>query len=545
MDTKTQLEEIVEGDVETSEKVLEEYSRDTSLFKVKPDIVVFPKNAEDVKRIITYVNEHKKENPNLSITGRSAGTDMSGGPLNESIILSFTRYMNHAEVHPTEDWALVEPGIYYRDFEKMTIPYHVYVPSYPASKSICALGGMVMNNSGGEQTLRYGQTRKFVDEITMVLSDGNEYTFRNLTKEELEEQMAQQNFWGEIHRKMYNLLEENFDLIHKSKPITSKNSAGYALWDVWDRKEFRLPQLFTGSQGTLGIMSSAKLKLMHDKPCKKLVVLFFKDWNQLPDIVNAILPIGPESLEAFDDETLKLGLRFMPEIAKKAGSNLISFALRFLPEVLIGIKMLGIPKLVIMVHLVEDSQKELQNKVDNLKTVLKDFHVLYRETEDEKEAEKYWIMRRESFALLRKHVSGKKTAPFVDDFCVVPGKVPEFLPKMLKILKDHGIKANIAGHAGSGNFHIIPLMNLQDPEERHKIPIVADKIYDLIIQYKGTITAEHNDGIIRTPYLEKMYGKEMYDLFKEVKHVFDPQNIFNPGKKVGGSLSYMREHIAP
>lgn len=544
MNLVEQLKEIIEGDVDASKEVLSEYSRDTSLFRVQPEVVVFPKNAEDVKRVVNYVNEHKKNNPHLSITGRSAGTDMSGGPLNESIILSFTRYMNSANVHQNEDWALVEPGIYYRDFEKMTNPYHIYIPSYPASKSICALGGMVMNNSGGEQTLRYGQTRKFVDEVTMVLSDGIEYTFRNLDKSEIEAQMSQQNFWGEIHRKLFNLLEKNYNLIHSSKPATAKNSSGYALWDVWNKKTFRIPQLFVGSQGTLGIMTSAKLRLVHDKPCKKLVVLFFKNWDDLPSVVNAILPIGPESLEAFDDETLKLGLRFMPEIAKKSGTSLFSFAVKFLPEVLIGARMFGLPKLIIMVNLVEDSAKELQNKIDNLKAVLKDFNVYYRETTTVADAEKYWTMRRESFALLRNHVHGKKTAPFIDDFCILPSKIPEFLPKMLKILKNYGIKANIAGHAGSGNFHIIPLMDLKNPQERHKIPIVADKVYDLIIQYKGTITAEHNDGIIRTPYLKKMYGSQMYELFEEVKKIFDPNNIFNPGKKVRGTISYMREHIS-
>ena len=537
------LREILEGDVESDEKILEEYSRDKSLFYVKPEVVVFPKNSEDVKKVVRYVNDHKKDDPHLSITGRSAGTDMSGGPLNESIILSFTRYMNHFDIHPMEDWARVEPGLYYRDLEKETLPHHIYMPSYPASKSICALGGMIMNNSAGEQTLRYGQTREFVDEISIVLSDGVEYIFNDIYKEKLIENTMQNNFWGEIHKKMIDLLEKNYDFIQSKKPKVSKNSAGYALWDMWDKEKLSMHKLFVGSQGTLGIMTGAKLKLVHDKPCKKLIVLFFKNWSELPEVVTPIIKIGPESLEAFDDETLKLGLRFMPEIAKKAGQNLFSFAKEFLPEALIGIRMGRLPKLIVLVQLVEETEKDIENKVLNLKAVLKDFHVIFREIENPHEAEKYWIMRRESFALLQKHVGKKRTAPFIDDFCIKPELIPEFLPKMLKILKDFGIKANIAGHAGDGNFHIIPLMDLANPEERHKIPIVSDKVYDLILQYRGTITAEHNDGIIRTPYLEKMYGKEMYGLFREVKRIFDPNNIFNPGKKVGGTLSYMREHI--
>ena len=544
-DLKKEIEGFFEGEVETSSEVLEKYSHDASLFEVKPKAVLFPKNSEDLKKLVNFVREKKKDFPEISITGRSAGTDMSGGPLSESIVLSFTEHLNHESVDLENLTAEVEPGVFYRDFEKKTLPDHISLPVYPASKSLAALGGMIMNNCGGEKSLKYGQIRNFVNELNMVLSDGNEYVFKKINREELSQKLNLNSFEGEVYRKTYGLLEKNYDLIKKAKPKVSKNSAGYALWDIWDRKYFDLTQLFVGSQGTLGIMSKAKVRLIEDKPYKKLVALFFKDWNSLPEVVNKVLAFKPEDMETFDDTTLKLGLRFMPEVAKKAGSNFLSFALRFLPEVLIGIKMLGLPKLIVLVQFVEDSQAEIDRKVSNLKKSLKEseLKIQIRVSPNEKDAEKYWIMRRESFSLLRKHVKGKRTAPFIDDFCIDPQKIPEFLPKMLDILKKHKIEANIAGHAGDGNFHIIPLMDLTKPSERKKIPIVSDKVYDLIIQYGGSITAEHNDGIIRTPYLEKMYGTEVYKLFEEVKNIFDPQNIFNPGKKVGGSMEYLKKHI--
>jgi len=424
------------------------------------------------------------------------------------------------------------------------LPPDVTLPSYPASKSIAALGGMIMNNSGGEKTLRYGQTRKFVRELSMVLSDGEEYKFRKLSAEELEQKKSQDNFEGEIYRKTHQLILENSDLVGKARPHVSKNSAGYDLWDIWDGNNFDLTELFTGSQGTLGIMTKATIGLVKEKPFRKMIVMFFKDWQELPAVVNALLPFDPESLEAFDDATLKLGLRFMPEIARKAHQSFLSFALQFLPEAWLGLKMLGIPKLIILAELSEDSQEAIDTKTAAILKILEQFRVEVRALHDEEEAQKYWIMRRESFNLLRQHVKGKRTAPFVEDFCVAPDKIPEFLPKVLTILKDNGIVANIAGHAGNGNFHIIPLMDLTKQAERDKITKVADLVYDLIIQYGGTITAEHNDGIMRTPYLEKMYGAEVYNLFKRIKEIFDPQNIFNPGKKVGGSKDFLKEHIA-
>ena len=543
MNLKGELEKIIEGDVLDDAKTLDIYAKDASIFRVQPKAVVFPKNTKDVMTLIKFVNEHKKEFPELSLTARSAGTDMTGGPLNESIIVCFTTYFKKEEVNEEALTAIVEPGVFYREFEKITLPEHISMPAYPASKSIAALGGMIMNNSAGERSLRYGQIRNFVDEVSMVLADGNEYTFGKLRLPELEDKKKLATFEGEVYRNICNLLEKNYDLIQKMKPKVSKNSAGYALWDVWDRKIFNMTQLFVGSQGTLGMLTRAKLRLIHDKPEKRLIVLFFKDWDLLPDVVNVILPYEPDSLEAFDNETLKLGIRFMPEIAKKVGEPLVSFALKFLPEVLIGIKMMGFPKLIMLVELIEDSDEALNEKTKRIKEAIKDFDVYSRIAHDEDDAEKYWIMRRESFNLLRNHVRGKKAVPFVEDFCITPEKIPEFLPKMLAVLKMYGIKANIAGHAGNGNFHIIPLMDLTKEEERAKIPVVADKIYDLIIEYGGTITAEHNDGIIRTPYLKKMFGNEMHELFREVKQIFDPRNIFNPGKKVGGTIEYAKEHI--
>lgn len=546
LDIKEALSARLSGDVVTDAKTLEEYSRDTSLFVVRPQVVVFPKNVSDVQEVVRFINENKAEYQGLSVAGRSAGTCMSGGSLTESIMMTFTRYFNHSTVHPEELWAEVGPGVYYRNFEKETLPTHTYMPAYPASKSIAALGGMIMNNSGGEKTLTYGQMKDFVLEASCVLSDGNEYTFKKLTIPELEEKKKLDTFEGRVYRDMYQLLDENYEKVKAAKPRVAKNSSGYFLWDVYDKERgtFDLTQLFSGSQGTLGILTKAKVRLVKDKPCKKMVVLFFDDWDELPDVVNAVLPHKPESLEAFDDETLKLGLRFMPGIAKKVGKNLLSFAIQFLPEAWIGLKMLGLPKLIVLVEIVEDTKEEASAKVLAVEEAIKPFKIHHRVVNNPKDAEKYWVMRRESFALLRKHVSGKKTAPFIDDFCVLPERIPEFLPQMLAILKNHGIKANIAGHAGSGNFHIIPLMDLTLESERAKIPIVSDKVYDLIIKYEGTITAEHNDGIIRTPYLKKMYGNEVYALFERTKEIFDPKNIFNPGKKVGGTLEYMKSHIA-
>lgn len=544
-DLRSDIQRVIEGDVDDSRETLKKYSHDTSLFEVKPKLVVYPKNKSDLTALVEYVNEHRDLDPTLSLTGRSAGSDMSGGPLNTSIILDFTKYFTDYDVDEDNLKARVEPGVYYRDFEKEILPEHLSLPPYPASKRLAALGGMIMNNCAGENTLRYGQMRNFVNEITMVLRDGKAHTFRKLNREELDEKLKEDNFEGELYRKMYTLLDENYDMVQQAKPKTSKNSAGYALWDIYDREAgtFDLAQLFVGSQGTLGLFSSAQVRLVDEKPHKRLITLFFSSWDDMPDVVNDLLPYDPESLEAFDKETLKLGIRFMPEIAKRAGSRFIPFVLQFLPEVGFGLRMFGLPELIVLVELSEDSKEELERKSDEIDVLLRKREILHRVIRDEKEAEKYWVMRRESFSLLREHVHGKRTVPFIDDFCINPKDIPSFLPKAVSLLKSYGIKVNIAGHAGNGNFHIIPLMDLSKKSEREKIFPLADEFYDLVISYKGTITAEHNDGLIRSAYLEKMYGKKVYTLFEEVKNIFDPDNIFNPGKKVFIDEEFIEDHI--
>lgn len=541
-----ELEKILDGEVSTGSRVIEEHSVDASLFQVHPRVVVFPKSAKDIKKVVNFVKKHKKNREDLSITARSAGTDMSGGPLNDSIILSFTKYLNSLKLNEKNKTAIVEPGLYHRDFEKKVYPKKLFFPSYPASKDLCAFGGIVNNNSGGELTLRYGKTNKYVNKVNIVLSDGNEYTFSPLTKKEFEKKCKQKNFEGKIYKKTYNLILKNYALLQKARPDVSKNSAGYALWDVYnkDTEIFDLTQLIVGAQGTLGMVTKAEMKLVKIPQHKRLAVLFLKDWDKIPEIVNDLLPQDPESMEVFDEATLKLALKFFPEIAKKADNqNLIKMSLQFIPEFFIGMRMLGLPKLVVLVEIAEHTKKDADEKLKHLKEKMEEKKIIHRLIETEKDAEKYWTIRRESFGLLRKHVGDKRTAPFIDDIIVKPEHLPKVLPKVLSILKKHKIKATLAGHAGDGNFHIIPLMNLADPKERKKIPIVSKKVYDIVLEYKGSTTAEHNDGLIRSPYLEQMYGKKVYQLFKEVKDIFDPQDIFNPRKKISAGIEYANSHI--
>jgi FAD/FMN-containing dehydrogenase len=560
---KDEIKKFFKGDIEDSDETLTKYSRDASLLEVRPLLVVFPKDSNDIKSLVKWVSENKEKYPNLAITARSAGTCMAGGAIGESIIIDFTRHMNKIEKiervspfaitpkypnsHPVSitGMATVAPGVYYRDFEPLTLKKDLLLPCYTASKSLNALGGMVGNNSAGEKTLNYGKTEDYIRELKVVFADGREYTVRPLNKKELYAKIAQKDFEGDIYKNIYQLINDNKEAIKQAKPNVSKNSAGYYLWNVWDEDKeiFDLGKLIVGSQGTLGIVTEITFHLVDVKKSSKLVVIFMKDIKRLGEIVDVILPHHPESLESYDDATMKLAIKFFPDFLKKKGLwGMVKFMWSFWPEVFM-MSTFGMPKLILLVEFAGESEKEIDKKARELMPDLKKFPFRTRVTTSASESEKYWDIRRESFALLRKHVKDKHTAPFIDDIIVRPEVLPEFLPKLNVILDKYPITYTIAGHAGNGNFHIIPLMDFSDPNTGHIILDLSKEVYDLVLEYKGSTTAEHNDGIIRSPFLMQMFGERMYKLFEDTKKIFDSQNIFNPGKKVGATIEYIKDHI--
>lgn len=552
---KEEIRKFFRGEIRDDKATLDAYSTDASLFRVRPSLVVFPKDSLDLANLVKWVSA----NPGQSLTIRAAGSDMSGGPLNEGIIADVTKHINRigeVVVEPglrldEAGYCLAEAGAFYRDFEKKTLDRNLILPCYTASKNLCALGGMFANNCAGEKSLRYGKMEKFVLESKVIFSDGNEYIVKPLTHSELAAKIAHGGFEGTLYSNLYNLIERNKALIRSSKPQVSKNSAGYYLWNVMDGDIFDLNKLLVGSQGTLGVITEMKLSLVPVEPVSKLEVIFLNDLSHMADLVNEILPTNPESIESYDSATMKLAFRFLPEMLKSMKiKHFFKLIFSFIPEV--GMMLSGgIPKLVMLVEYTGQSEKEVDEKMKNLKERIAKFHYAVRLTKSVDEADKYWTVRRESFNLLRKHTKGRRTAPFVDDVVIKPEHMPEFLPKMRAILDSYNLTYTIAGHAGQGNFHIIPLMNMKDKKNVKVIEEVSEKVYDLVREYKGSISGEHNDGIIRTPYLHKMYSPEILELFKQTKEIFDPKNIFNPGKKVpssspgqvAGTLQYMTSHV--
>ncbi|MBA3757672.1 FAD-binding oxidoreductase [Candidatus Saccharibacteria bacterium] len=534
-----------EGDIDSSDMTRQAYSHDASLFELIPQLVVYPKHERDLQRLVLEVNKSRRKLPGLNLTARAAGTDMSGGSIGDSIIVDFRRYFTKIS-SVTDSWAHTQPGVLYRDLEKQTLKHHrALLPSFPASRELASVGGMVANNSGGEKSLQYGKTENFVKKLDVVLSDGNVYSMGPLKTEELIAKTHQQDFEGQIYRHMFGLLDKNYKKIKAAKPKVTKNSTGYNLWDVWDKEEgvFDLTKLFVGSQGTLGLISEIHFRLIQDKPHSGVLVAFMRDIKPLGQIINVVMAEKPASFEAFDNYTLKLSIKFFPYFRKTLGwKGLIKLGLQLIPDafILLG----GIPKMILLIEFTGESAEEVNRKVKKMHHILRPYKLeAIEEDSTEEKAWKFRIMRRESFNLLRKKVKDKHTAPFIDDLVVPTVHLVEFLPKLRAIIQKYKLLATVAGHMGDGNFHVIPLMKIENPKERAKLEPVMREVNKLVLSYGGSLSGEHNDGMIRGPWLEQMYGKEMVDLFRQTKHIFDPDNIFNPHKKTDANWGYSMSHI--
>jgi FAD/FMN-containing dehydrogenase len=572
-----QLENSIEGDVQYDTDSLKKYSTDWSLFTVLPQVIVFPKHAEDIKKLVAFVADNKKEYPDLSLTARAAGTDMSGGPLNTGIIMDVTRYMQgtssverklfpdqqsfYGHSYAVTGQATVLPGTFYRDFEPETLKENLILPCYPASRELCAIGGMVANNGAGEKTLKYGQNKDFVHRLKTIFSDGNEYEVYPLSFDQLQQKITQGDFEGNIYKEVYELVKNNWKLIQEKKPKTSKNAAGYYLWYVIDGVDsiedfekgigyFDLTKLIVGAQGTTGMITEVTYKLVDVQPAHDLLVVYIRDLDIVPQLVEKLMSVNIEMLEMYDDNTFKIGIKFFKDFLKDKGFfGAIAYAVRFFPEVWLALTQ-GIPKLMVLAEFTGGTENNVHEQMENAISAIKDLPVSYRRIPRDKDEEKFWDFRHDSFKLLTEHSKetraageGTRTAPFIDDIAVLPEHLPEYLPQLMDILKEYRLLYTIAGHLGDGNFHVIPLMRLDEIGDGERILEVSEKVYALALQYDASITAEHNDGIIRTPFLEQQFGSEMIGLFQKVKDIFDSQNIFNPGKKVGGTKQDIKKGI--
>lgn len=528
MSQKHFLTDIVHGELHDDVKTLDAYSVDASIFQVQPDVVVYPKDLDDVKAIVRRVTTLKQEGVPISVTPRAAGTCMSGGSLTQSVMLDMTKHFHGiGSVDEQHKRISVGAGAFYRDVEHKTLAHGLLFPPYTSSKDLCAIGGMIGNNASGEKSLRYGATTNWVRSVHVVLADGEEYEFGPLTPHQLDAKKKLDTHEGYIYREITKLIDESEQVIDRARPHTRKNAAGYALWRLWNDKktEFNLAKLFVGSQGTLGITTGATLNLIDIPKTTRMIAIAIDSLPHLAEAIKLVLAERPEGLEVYDKHTYELAKIYMPEDAARTtmseGNEMVLFA-----------------------QFAESTEDQTDHAAKICMKVIErhGFRVLY--VEDDKDAESYWKIRRASFKLLKEHAHGtKRAAPFIEDTIINTNHYGEFVASLEAILADYDMTYTYAGHIGDGSIRLIPLVDMEAEDAATKIFDLGRRIYELTFAFGGSMSVDHNDGLIRTPFLEHMYGKEVVELFERTKQIFDPLGIFNPGKKVHGDLSYSLAHV--
>lgn len=538
-----ELKKQIQGEVSTDLHSRRLVSHDASIYELMPDIVIEPRHAEDIEKLVTFVTKYKKEYPKLSLTPRSAGTDMSGGAIGDSLLLDMTTHFN--KIEPLKkDILQVQPGAFMRTIDPLLHQHGRQIGCVPASRAICTIGGIVGNNSGGEQSLRYGNADRSVRQLDVVLADGNTYTIKPLTKKLLDKKLATKTYESELYRKVYELVEKNYDAVRNARPHVNKNSMGYNLWSVWDRDTgiFDLTQLFTGSQGTLGIITDIKIATVPKAPHSGLLLVHLPSLKHLGEIIDTVMAHNPATFEGFDDITFNLGIRYFKTFRKQLGTKEYLRQQAHLTKSVA--KFRGhLPNVLLMIEFDGETQQEVFTKISNLHDDLKRFKIRMDIEGDEKSSAPFWQIRRAALSLLRNQVSGRYASPFIDDMTVQPKYLSKFIPELRKVIRKYKLPATIQGHFGDGNFHIIPLMDITGTKDQAKLEPVMRELIPIVLKYGGTMAGEHNDGMVRGPWLPAVFGAPMYELFKEVKEIFDPHYIFNPHKKTDASWDFSMSHI--
>lgn len=509
------LQEHIVGEVLSSAGVRKYFSTDGSIFEVTPSMVVYPKNVSDVRKIARFSWQLAEKGHVLPITARGRGSDQGGAAIGKGVVMVFPAHMNRLlELDTKQRLARIQPGINYLAFQEAVRTHGLFLPPYPSSIDYATLGGAIANNAAGEKTVKYGDTRKYIEGLEVVLADGELIQTTRLSKRDLNRKKGLTNFEGEIYRQLDGLITDNWDLIqqHAELPGVSKNSAGYALSQI-KRKDgsFDLTPLMVGSQGTLGIVTEAIIRLETYIPKTTLMVICFEDLAEADKAVAEILKLQPSALEMVDKHLLETIGRISPNRLK-------------------GLIEPPYPEIVLLCEF--DDEHKQATKAKRVEKLLKDYRTSYKTSDDYEEQQKLWSIRHSAAALIAYADDELKALPMIEDGVVPRDRLQEFITSIYALFEKYHLEVALWGHAGDANLHMQPFMDLSKLGDRQKVFKIMDEYYDLVLKLGGSTAGEHNDGRLRGPYLPRVFGDEMYQLFQDVKKIFDPYNMFNPGVKI-------------
>jgi FAD/FMN-containing dehydrogenase/Fe-S oxidoreductase len=495
------------------------YSTDASIYHMEPLGVVIPRSVEDIVATVQIATEAQ-----VPITARGGGTSLSGQSIGPGIVLDCSKYLNTIlDIDPGSRVVRIQPGVVLDILNRALAEHDLQFGPDVATASRANLGGMIGNNSAGARSIVYGKTLDHVRRLDVVLSDGSRTSFGPTHPDEWERRSEVPGLEGSIYQQVRAIVREERDEIDRRFPRILRRVSGYNL-DVLSAglnaateppNPVGLHQLIVGSEGTLAIITEAELGLLPRPKARGLLVPQFASLSAAMDALAVCLEMQPSAVELLDHLLLEL-----------TAQNL---ALR---DTMKAIQ--GRPQEVLMVEFSSDDPAEVADRVERLRRRLLGVNGLTAAVPatDPLLREPLWNLRRAAMPLLYSMTGDRKPVTFIEDTAVAPRHLPEFVARFRALLQRHDTDGAFYGHASVGCLHIRPVLNLKNRDDVARMRRITAEVTDLVLEYGGSLSGEHGDGLARSEWNEKMFGPAVYQAFCRVKQAFDPKSLLNPGRIV-------------
>lgn len=507
---RSELQRQIEGEVRFDQISRALYSSDASVYQIQPLGVVIPKNRQDITSVVEICGRFR-----CPITMRGGGTSQAGQAIGEGIQVDTSKYYNHVlEVNAEERWARVEPGIVLDELNAQLAPLGLRFAPDISTASRATIGGMMANNSCGARSVLYGKTIDHVLEQTVVLADTSIVQFREISRPAVP---TGNSLEAACYSTVLRLAREHAAEIDRRYPKILRRVMGYNLDEFRDpSKPINLARIMVGSEGTLGVVLEAKLRLVPLPKAKAVMVISFADLLEALAAAPVILRHGPSAVEVMDKSILDNTRQ--NAVLDKIRTTFIA----------------GDPEATLCVEFYGDRKEDLPPRLSALEQDLRSQKLGYQyrtETEPAGQA-RIWSLREAALGLSMAMKQEAKSIPFVEDTAVAPEKLSGFIGRFLTILRSHNTTAGIYAHASVGCLHVRPVINMKTELGLRTFEKIAQEVADLVLEFGGALSGEHGDGLVRSPFMRQMFGDELYEAFREIKRTFDPLGIFNPGKIV-------------
>ncbi len=525
-DLEAELREEIRGEVrfDAWSKIL--YSTDASIYQIEPIGVVAPRDRDDVAAAVRLAARY-----GVPILPRGGGTSLSGQTVGHAIHIDFSKYMHRVlEVNTDEQWVRVEPGVVQDQLNAHLRRYGFGFGPDTSSSNRATLGGMIGNNSAGSHSVLYGKTIDHTVALDVVLSDGSECRFAEVTPDRLEQLTRGDGLENRLYSEVRGLGTAYCSEVLARYPKIIRRVSGYNLDEFVPAASerglfgagfatqpglFNLAKAVVGSEGTLAVVSEAKLRIVPLPKSKALEVVLFGDLVEAVEATDEMMASHPAATELIDRLIIERA-RLNPEFARR-----MSFVE-------------GDPGALLVVEFYGDTDEEVRAKVEELDARLKRQGIGFghRKVMEAAEQQNVWKIRKDSLGLMMSIPGDKKPIAFVEDPAVPVERLPEFLRRFRQILTEHDTTGGYYGHASVGCLHIRPLIDLKQQSEVGKMREIAEEVFQLVVECGGSMSGEHGDGLARGHFNARLFGPKVYEAFQKLKAAFDPHNILNPGKVV-------------